>query len=124
MPIYEYRCPACGTRFEVLHLEKVTGEAEKCPHCHAPHTRRVMSRFATTGSKSAADDPLLKELPEDLRRELPEELRGGIPDEMREEVEAAGGLEALAQGAGEDEMMDGPYGGMGGGPYGGMGMDD
>jgi putative FmdB family regulatory protein len=116
MPIYEYRCLACGVRFEVLHLEKVTGEGTECPHCHAPHSRRVMSRFATKGSKSMANDPLLKDLPEDLRNELPEELREGIPDEMREEVEAAGGLEALAEGAGEE--------GMGGGPYGGMGMDD
>lgn len=123
MPIYEYRCLACGTRFEVLHLEKVTGETAECPHCKEPHAIRVMSRFATMGSKSAANDPLLKNLPEDLRRELPEELRGGIPDEMREEVEAAGGLEALAEGGGE-EGMDDPYGSMGGGSYGGMGMDD
>jgi len=123
MPIYEYCCPACGTRFEVLHLERVTGDSAECPRCHSPHSRRVMSRFATMGSKSAANDPLLKNLPEDLRRELPEELRGGIPDEMREEVEAAGGLEALAEGGGE-EGMDDPYGSMGGGPYGGMSMDD
>ncbi len=123
MPIYEYRCPACGTLFEVLYLEKVTGKSAECPHCQEPRALRVMSRFSTLGSKSAAEDPLLKDLPEDLRRALPEELRGGIPNEMREQAAAAGGLGALAEGD-EEEGMDDAYDDMGGDPYGGMGMDD
>jgi putative FmdB family regulatory protein len=34
MPNYEYQCPKCNHRFEILHL-KVTNEKETCPNCGA-----------------------------------------------------------------------------------------
>jgi hypothetical protein len=93
----------------------VEGKEADCPRCHEPHAGRIMSTFACAGSRAAADDPLLKDLPEDVRRELPPELRNGIPDDVRREIEAAGGMEALAEGAGEEGL---------GGPEGDMDLED
>jgi putative FmdB family regulatory protein len=40
LPIYEYRCPACGHQFEVMHA--VNAAAPKCERCGRP-VRRVFS---------------------------------------------------------------------------------
>ncbi len=38
MPIYEYKCPSCGHRFEVL--RKISDDPDgKCPHCEAQAKR-------------------------------------------------------------------------------------
>jgi putative FmdB family regulatory protein len=43
MPIYEYRCTQCDTRFELL----VRSDTEaRCPHCHAETLERQISRIA------------------------------------------------------------------------------
>ena len=50
MPIYEYRCEACGHEFEEL----VRGdEAIACPRCAAERSRKKLSTFATAGSAAA-----------------------------------------------------------------------
>jgi putative FmdB family regulatory protein len=52
MPIYDYRCTACGTRFEQL----VRGEQQvTCPSCAGPELERLISlpaRPATAGSQA------------------------------------------------------------------------
>ena len=47
MPIYEFECGECGTRFEEL----VPGEAAEvaCPSCGSPRARRLMSEVAPPG---------------------------------------------------------------------------
>ena len=53
MPIYEFRCGACGERFEAL-IAAGTESAE-CRHCGSAETERVLSaqaapmRLAKTG---------------------------------------------------------------------------
>ena len=42
MPIYDFECPRCGYRQEVLILPGDNGEAPRCPHCGVP-MRRVFS---------------------------------------------------------------------------------
>ena len=43
MPIYDFRCGACGAEFEEL----VRGDAlPPCPGCGAPEPRRVLSQVA------------------------------------------------------------------------------
>jgi putative FmdB family regulatory protein len=55
MPLYEYRCPACGHRFEVLQRLGEGGDGLFCPSCSAPAPRRQLSTFATAAaSKSPA----------------------------------------------------------------------
>ncbi len=44
MPIYEYRCEACGERFDKLFtsLRQVPPEIT-CPTCHSPNVHRLLS---------------------------------------------------------------------------------
>lgn len=52
MPLFEYRCSACGTKFDELvgHAD----EAVACPKCHSPKTEKLLSVFAaaTAGTGS------------------------------------------------------------------------
>ena len=52
MPIFEYTCQGCGTRFEVLMREGVT---PVCPKCKGEQVQKELSAFAVSvaGSKSA-----------------------------------------------------------------------
>jgi len=52
MPVYEYRCHACGKRFERLtsHGERVQA---RCPQCGG-RTERLLSTFAVGKSQSVA----------------------------------------------------------------------
>jgi putative FmdB family regulatory protein len=46
MPLYEYRCPACQGRFEIIqHLGTLAAETV-CPACGAQHVERQLSTFA------------------------------------------------------------------------------
>ena len=45
MPLYEYVCQTCSTRFERLRPMARAGDGADCPHCEAP-ARRVLSVFA------------------------------------------------------------------------------
>ncbi len=50
MPIYEYVCPSCDIKFELLRPLSQSAEAAPCPKCNNS-AQRVLSRFAclTTG---------------------------------------------------------------------------
>ncbi len=52
MPIYEYRCDACGEEFERLVFSGDEESEIDCPKCGAQKCRRQMSAFATSGEKS------------------------------------------------------------------------
>lgn len=42
MPIYEYRCEACGHEFETM--QKISEDALKdCPECHQPKLKKLIS---------------------------------------------------------------------------------
>jgi len=46
LPLYEFFCPPCGTRFEVLRPMNKSDEPATCPAGHIT-THRVISMFAT-----------------------------------------------------------------------------
>ncbi len=49
MPLYDYRCPACGHDFETL----VRGTATPaCPRCGDPGPQRMLSRVAAPGTSA------------------------------------------------------------------------
>ncbi|MDE0017718.1 MAG: zinc ribbon domain-containing protein [Candidatus Poribacteria bacterium] len=57
MPIFEYRCNACETEFEVLTRAGNAKELPKCPSCGARDTKKRFSAFATAGTqKESASD--------------------------------------------------------------------
>lgn len=59
MPIYEYNCPKCKTRFEQLRpISKATEDAD-CPKCSSASSR-VLSRFV---SRAKDDLSMLSHMP-------------------------------------------------------------
>lgn len=54
MPIYEYRCEACGERFEKLVRSARSDEPVVCPRCSAVETRKQFSAFSALGLERAA----------------------------------------------------------------------
>jgi putative FmdB family regulatory protein len=51
MPIYEYICKKCGTRFEVLHRSS-EGIKIVCPKCKGEKAEKVLSVFGfSSGEK-------------------------------------------------------------------------
>jgi len=54
MPIYEYMCPSCNSKFELRRSFSEAGEAVSCPKCQAP-ARKLFSSFAAL-SKGAGGE--------------------------------------------------------------------
>ncbi len=52
MPLYEYRCDACGERFEVLQRMGDGADGLTCPHCGGDAVARQLSTFASTAGGS------------------------------------------------------------------------
>ncbi len=55
MPIYEYLCKDCGTRFELLRSVKDADTVVQCASCKGTQTQRTLSVFyAQSGSRIIA----------------------------------------------------------------------
>ena len=63
MPLYEYRCEACGVTFEKLLPRAESQKKVPCPQCGSVRVRRLFSGFAigksgsSTSSSSVASCP-------------------------------------------------------------------
>ena len=58
MPIFEYSCVDCGTKFEKLVRKSTDGVT--CPSCGQDHLKTELSTFAAhsnTGTKRASEMP-------------------------------------------------------------------
>lgn len=49
MPIFEYQCIKCGSRFEEIVIGKSDQETV-CPDCGSDQTRKLMSAFSWSGA--------------------------------------------------------------------------
>lgn len=47
MPLYEYKCRKCHTRFELLRRMSDVDRNVKCPKCGSPAVEREISGFST-----------------------------------------------------------------------------
>jgi putative FmdB family regulatory protein len=55
MPIFEYVCQSCGTKFEKLVFSSRQKKGVRCPHCGAEDVNKAFSVFgSTTGSSTGA----------------------------------------------------------------------
>jgi putative FmdB family regulatory protein len=55
MPIYEYKCPDCGKRFEKFAtISKAKADNIACPKCGKQNAVRVMSSFSRGGCGSGS----------------------------------------------------------------------
>ena len=52
MPLYEYACPACATRFEAL--QRSFREKASCPSCGEEEVERLLSTFALSSGGAGA----------------------------------------------------------------------
>jgi len=50
MPLYEYSCKACGTRFEILQRMGSSAQGLACPRCGSPEVAKQFSTFASAGT--------------------------------------------------------------------------
>jgi putative FmdB family regulatory protein len=48
VPLYEYRCSTCGSRFEVLQRVGAGSEGVSCPECGKTQVEKEYSTFAGT----------------------------------------------------------------------------
>lgn len=57
MPIYEFVCPKCGHKFELLRRLSQVDEGASCPECQQT-ARRIMSTFACFSSNGGSTAPI------------------------------------------------------------------
>lgn len=105
MPIYEYRCRACGKRSTHLILNIANPPPLACTHCRSGDLERLLSRFAAPKSEEArleslADPDTLGDFDESdpksmarFMKRMGEEL-GEDTDDLEEALEAADEEEA------------------------------
>ena len=55
MPIYEYKCNKCNTRFEILHIAKKEGDKVLCPICKSEDNKKLLSSFSSNVKSGEAD---------------------------------------------------------------------
>lgn len=58
MPIYDYRCEECKTRYEVFHKVREDVSDIQCPHCQSRNHKKMMSvpAAAVIGSGSSSGE--------------------------------------------------------------------
>jgi putative FmdB family regulatory protein len=49
MPLYEYECPDCDTRFDALRAMSKADAPITCPKCDGKHAHRAISLFSAIG---------------------------------------------------------------------------
>jgi len=60
MPIYEYRCEDCGTKFEKLVRRTAEAPDVVCPSCGEKHLKQELSTFAAHagGTSKSSEAPM------------------------------------------------------------------
>ena len=53
MPIYEYKCRKCDTKFELLQKIGATNDGVKCPQCGATKPIKQFSVFISSGTSNS-----------------------------------------------------------------------
>ena len=53
MPLYEYRCSDCNTKFEVLHKSIVNLNGVACPECNSIKNKKLFSSFSASVSSGS-----------------------------------------------------------------------
>jgi putative FmdB family regulatory protein len=61
MPIYEYSCEDCGTKFEKL--VRRSGDGVECPSCGQSHLKTELSTFAAHASSGKPQSSAMPQCP-------------------------------------------------------------
>jgi len=60
MPIYEYNCRKCESKFEKLVKNAANADDAVCPECGSKDTARALSVFAAVSSSAGKSSPTPK----------------------------------------------------------------
>lgn len=54
MPVFEYKCHDCNSKFELLHKSSTEKEVITCPSCNSVNNKKLFSSFSAsvTGGSS------------------------------------------------------------------------
>lgn len=57
MPVFEYRCTDCGTKYDFFHKSVTNPEEVSCPKCQSANSKKLFSTFssASDGTYSFSD---------------------------------------------------------------------
>lgn len=130
MPIYEYRCRACGKKTTALVLVRERASDVRCQFCQGADLERLWSRFATVKSEEArmealADPSAMSGLDENdpksmmqwmkrMGQEMGEDLGSDFEEAMEQEMASgAGAGDPEAPAPGGDPASPTPIGGAG-----------
>ena len=58
MPIFEYSCESCGTKFEKLMRRAGETDGLECPSCGEHHLKQELSTFAAHAAGAKAPQPM------------------------------------------------------------------
>ncbi len=54
MPIFEYKCTDCNTKYEVLHKSTSNLSEVTCPSCNSKNSKKLLSSFSASVSDSSS----------------------------------------------------------------------
>ncbi len=54
MPVFEYKCNNCSSKFEVFHKSLTNPEDVICPQCHSNENQKVFSTFSSVGFSTSS----------------------------------------------------------------------
>lgn len=53
MPIFEYRCQECNTKYDVLVKSSAAGNEVACPKCQSTNNKKLFSTFSAQANGSS-----------------------------------------------------------------------
>jgi len=56
MPLFEYKCMECGTKYEVLQKSSKSQEDIICPTCNSLRNKKLLSTFSASVSGSRSSE--------------------------------------------------------------------
>ena len=57
MPVFEYKCSSCNSKFEVLHKSIVKQEEVSCPECDSQKITKLFSTFSPSVHSHSHESP-------------------------------------------------------------------
>ena len=57
MPVFEYKCSSCNTKFEVLHKSTINQDNVICPECNSKKITKLFSSFSPSVHSHSLESP-------------------------------------------------------------------
>jgi putative FmdB family regulatory protein len=53
MPVFEYKCDECGSKYDFFHKSSLKQDEVTCPKCGSAKSKKLFSAFATANSSDS-----------------------------------------------------------------------